>query len=57
MRLSPQALLDLLSMLRLEVNRLVNAFPVLHLLGLVAVGDRYRAGLLDAVYARVALRV
>ena len=42
-------------MLRLEVNRLVYAFPVLHLLGLVAIGDR--AGLLDAVYARVALRV
>ena len=55
MRLSPQALLDLLSMLRLEVNRLVYAFSVLHLLGLIAVGNR--TSLLDAVYARVALRI
>ena len=42
-------------MLRLEVNRLVDAFSVLHLLGLIAVGNW--TGLLDAVYARVALRI
>lgn len=42
-------------MLRLEVNRLVNAFSVLHLLGLIAVGNR--TALLDAVYTRVTLRI
>ena len=34
---------------------MVNAFSVLHLLGLIAVGNW--TGLLDAVYARVALRI
>ena len=42
-------------MLRFEVNRLVNAFPVLHLLGLITVGNR--TGLLDTVYSGVALWV
>ena len=50
-----QALLDLLDLVGLEVDWLIDAFSVLHLLNFVATWNL--AWLLDVIYARVTLRI